>query len=55
MSDTVYVVRDAYGEYLRADGSRTPASNEAQEYDSRDEAAAACVRATDRVVSREAE
>jgi len=57
MIDTtlVYVVRDASGEYLRADGGRTPASNEAHEYESREEAVAACDRATDRVFEREVE
>lgn len=53
--ETVYVVRDASGEYLRADGSRTPAGNEAHEFETREEAQAACERSTDRVLSREAE
>ena len=50
---TVYVVRDAAGEYLRAEGRRTPASNEAAEYETREEAQAACERATDRVIATE--
>lgn len=52
---TVYVVRDASGEYLRANGGRTPASNEAVEFESRDDATAASERATDKVLSREIE
>lgn len=61
---TVYVVRDASGEYIRGrvndDGDmvpvgRTPASNEACEFSTREEAQAACERATDKVLSREAE
>jgi hypothetical protein len=51
----VYVVRDASGEYLRANGTRTPAGNEAHEHETREEAEAACERATDRVLSRDAE
>lgn len=54
-SKTVYVVRDASGEYLRGNGTRTPASNEAQEFETREDAAEACERATDRVLSRDAE
>jgi hypothetical protein len=50
----VYAVVDASGEYLRANGSRTPASNEAAEYETRDEAQSACERATDHVVSWDA-
>lgn len=46
----VFVVRDEYGEYLRADGSRTPASDEAHEFATAAEAEAAFTRATDRVV-----
>ena len=53
-ADTGYVVRDASGEYLRADGRRTPASNEAAEYETREEAEAARERATDRVIATEA-
>jgi len=51
----VYVVRDAAGEYLsgKREGQRTPASDEAREFETRDEAQAACDRATDRVLSRE--
>lgn len=55
MSDVVYVVRDASGEYLRADGSRTPASDEAQEFDGLVQAREACARASDRVLERETE
>jgi hypothetical protein len=56
-ADTVYVVRDAGGEYLsdRREGHRTPTSGEAREYETREEAQAACERATDRVRSREAD
>jgi hypothetical protein len=52
---TVYVVRDASGEYLSGKfaGERTPASDEAQEFDTIEEAHAACERATDRVVKWE--
>jgi viroplasmin and RNaseH domain-containing protein len=58
-----YVVRDASGEYIRAKwddaadkvvpSGRTPASDEAMEFDSLEEAEAACERATDRVLERE--
>lgn len=53
----VYVVRDASGEYVsgKHEGQRTPASDEAREYETREEAQAACERATDRVLSREVE
>lgn len=60
----VYVVRDASGEYIKGrwndDGEmvasgRTPASNEACEFATRGEAEAACERATDKVLSRDAE
>jgi hypothetical protein len=54
-SETLYVVRDASGEYLASNGKRTPASNEAREFESREEAIAACERATDKVLEREAE
>lgn len=54
MSDTVYVVRDASGEYVGVNG-RTPASNEAMEFANHDDAADACERATDRVLAREAD
>lgn len=50
---TVYVVRDASGEYLGDGDKRTPASNEAREFETRQEADAACVRATDRVLERD--
>ena len=52
---TVYVVRDAAGEYVRAGGRRTPASNEAQEFESFVAAQAACTRSTDVVLTREVE
>lgn len=55
MNETVYAVVDAGGDYLTADGGRTPASDEAQEFDSREEAQEACDRGTDRVVSWETE
>lgn len=48
----VYVVRDASGEYVSVFG-RTPASDQAQEFDSLAEARAACDRATDRVLIRD--
>ena len=53
----VHVVRDAAGEYIsgKHDGQRTPASNEAKEYETREEALAACDRATDKVLSRDAD
>lgn len=54
-ADLVYVVVDASGEYLTVDGGRTPAADEAREYETHEEAAAACVRATDRVRSWPAE
>lgn len=44
-----YLVRDAGDEYLGADGERTPASNEAQQFGSREEAESAFDRATDHV------
>lgn len=46
----MYAVVDASGEYLKANGSRTPASNEAKIYETKEEAKAACERATDHVV-----
>lgn len=54
-TETVYVVRDASGEYLRdASGDRrTPASDQANDFATAEEAQAACTRATDRVISRE--
>ncbi len=56
-TETVYVVRDASGEYVRdvAGTKRTPASNEACEFASTEDAAAACTRATDKVLSRDPE
>lgn len=47
-----YVVRDGSGEYVSARG-RTPASDEAQEFETEPEAAAACTRTTDQVLLRE--
>ncbi len=57
MSDQGWVVRDASGEYLRdeAGEERTPASDEAYEFDSREAAEAACDRATDKVFVRDVE
>lgn len=52
-NETVYVVRDASGEYLAANGKRTQASDEAREFDALDDAKAACTRTTDRVLTRE--
>ncbi len=55
---TVYVIRDAGGEYLGADGDWTPASDEAQEYETREEADEACEecdRNTAKVLSRDAQ
>lgn len=56
-ADVVYVVRDAAGDYIADETGtrRTPASDEAYEFDSREEAASACTRMTDRVLSREVE
>lgn len=53
-AEQVYVVRDASGEYL-AEKGRTPASDEALEFESLEEAQSACERATDRVLVREVE
>jgi hypothetical protein len=53
-SETVWVVRDASGEYVGQSG-RTPASDEAREFETEAGAEAACERATDRVFSREVE
>lgn len=56
---TVYVVRDASGEYVcdgddgLAETNRTPAADLAREFDTREEAGAACTRTTDRVLARE--
>ncbi len=58
MSDeTVYVVRDAAGEYVRdfEGEKRTPASDEAYQFTDRDEAENARTRATDRVIAWDAE
>ncbi len=57
MNQTVYVVRDASGEYVRDEAGEdwTPASNEAYEFADRDSAAAACTRATAKVLIRDAE
>jgi hypothetical protein len=56
-NDTVYVVRDGSGEYVRNAGTdrRTPASDEAQEFATQEEAEIACTRETDRVLIREVE
>jgi hypothetical protein len=51
--ETVYVIRDASGEYISANGGRTPASNEAQEYDDYDDALEHRERATDKVLARD--
>lgn len=55
--ETVYVVRDASGEYIsgKREGDRTPASAEAKEFETREEAERACKRATDKVLFREVE
>jgi hypothetical protein len=52
-TETVYVIRDASGEYISANGGRTPASNEAQEYDDYDDALEHRERATDKVLARD--
>jgi len=54
-TETVYVVRDASGEYLSGKyaGERTLASDEAKEFSTYRAALAACGRATDRVLIRE--
>lgn len=49
----VYVVRDASGEYLAANGKRTPASDEAMEFETRDAALVACERSTDKILFRD--
>jgi hypothetical protein len=56
-AEKVYVVRDASGEYLsgKHEGERTPASDEAKQFGTREEAGAACERATDRVVEWDAD
>ncbi len=50
----VYVVRDAAGEYVsgKEGYGRTPASNEASEFETREQAEQACTRRTDRVFER---
>jgi hypothetical protein len=56
MGEYVWVVRDASGEYLRDEGGRrTPASDEAMEFETAEQAEAACSRTTDRVLRRERE
>jgi hypothetical protein len=57
MADAVYVVRDASGEYVADETGerRTPASDEAFEFASREAASAAAHRETDRVLVREDE
>lgn len=52
---TVYVVRDYTGEYVRENGSRTPCSDQAKEFETFAEAKEACTRSTDKVLSRDAE
>jgi len=51
---TVYVVRDASGEYVsdRKGETRTPAADEAHEFATLEEATAACTRTTDVILSR---
>ena len=51
---TTYVVREAVvgGEYLRADGTRTPASDEAVEFETYEGAAASLDRGVDAVYAR---
>ena len=60
----LYVVRDSSGEYISGKSdrddtadrpNRTTAADEAREYETREEAQAACRRATDRVLVREVE
>lgn len=52
-TEKTYVVRDGSGEYISGKSGRTPASDEAREFESREEAEAACERATDRVLVRD--
>ena len=55
---TVYVIRDASAEYLTGNGTWTPCSDLAAEYDTRSEAKAAaadCGRSTARILSRDVE
>lgn len=54
-TETAYVIRDASGEYIRSDGTRTPASDEAAEYSTYAEASAVVTRSTDRVLVRDTE
>lgn len=56
-NETVYVVRDAAGEYVRDfEGTkRTPASDEAYRFTDRDEAESARTHATDKVIAWDAE
>ena len=49
----MYSVVDASGEYLKTNGSRTPASNEAATWETEAEAAKHIDRATDRVVEND--
>lgn len=53
----IYTVVDGSGEYVRnaAGDKRTPASNDAYEFDSEQAAREACSRATDRVVAETVE
>lgn len=49
-ADQPHYVRDAGGEYLAEDGGRTPASDEAKEFDDQEDAEDACERETDLAV-----
>ena len=55
MKPIVWVVRDAGGEYIsrKQEEKRTSDSLEAKEFETREQARQACVRLTDRVLSRE--
>ena len=55
MKTIVWVVRDQGGEYIsrKQEGKRTSTSIEAKEFETREQAQEACVRLTDRVLSRE--
>lgn len=55
VTEKIYVVVDASGEYLTPSGKRSPASNEAREFESRRVAELARERETDRVVQMDAE
>ena len=49
----MYSVVDASGEYLKANGTRTPASNEAATWETEAEASKHIDRATDHVVEND--